>query len=360
MLIAVFPNPRQLAALRRHLAPGDYTVLTHPDVPAGPAAGDDLRDVTSTDVRALLKDPAARLLCLHELGVYFLHSEEVNGELGFPAECLRAVTKVAMADMLTAAKLDVVPKEPFDLGRPPEPTGYPFTVKPDFGFASQLVYRITGPREWTDYLETARTPSAWPLRQSYGAAYYDSVPGLLDRFVREPDLSGLDFLSVPYLWDGDGATALPVSGLKAVATANTSFAWRGFRAPSGLDEASLTTLDTALERLSRHLQLRPGVYEVEALWGPDAGFLFLEFSPRPTGGLVPDLVHNAYGVDIDDLAVRAFLGHEIAQVRRRAAGSFLGLRRAEDEPAPEGRVVTRSVRRSATRVLVDEIVEVTA
>ncbi|MEU3036780.1 hypothetical protein [Streptomyces griseoaurantiacus] len=359
MLIFLFPTARQLAAIRRRCGTTPYTVLTHPDVPSGPAEGEDLRDVTSTDVRALLHDPDARLLCLHELAVYYLHREMPPGETGFHPSCLTAVTKRAMADLLVAGGLTVTPKEPFSLraagGLDPE---FPFVAKPDFGFASQLVCRIDDAEAWARYLRTAADPAAWPLRARYGEAFYGSVPDLLDGFVMEPDLSALDFLSVPYLFDGRTATALPVSGLNSQATANTTFAWRGFRTPTGLGEEALTELDGLLTKLSTHLELRRGIYEVEALWGPADGFRFLEFSPRPTGGLVPDLVQHAYGVDIDDLAVAAFLGEPVS-VNRPRPGTFLGLRREAEDEAPRGRVAVSTVRRSATRVFVDEIIEVT-
>ncbi|WP_067497394.1 ATP-grasp domain-containing protein [Actinoplanes sp. TFC3] len=358
MLIFVFPTARQLAAIRRHCAGTSYVVLTHPDVPHGDDTGADLRDVTTTDVSDLLRDLDARILCLHELGIYFVHRELPLGEIGFPHSCLTAVTKVAMADLLQAGGMATAPKRAFRLG---EAAGldvqFPFVVKPDFGFASQLVNRIENAEQWAAYQQVAADPSAWPLRKRYADDFYADIPEVLDGFVIEPDLSPLEFLSVPYVYDGDIAVSFPTRGLRSVATANTSFAWRGFGTPAGLGTDGLAELDKLLTGLSSYLGVRPGVYEVEALWGPEDGLTFLEFSPRPTGGLVPDLVEHAYGVDIDDLAISAFVGTPVA-VTRTEAKAFAGLRRGPDDDAPAGRTVVRRERTSAGRVLVDEIIEV--
>jgi biotin carboxylase len=240
------------------------------------------------------------------------------------------LTKTGAAAVFDLAGVRRAPKAdaPLDGPLPAEP---PFVVKPDFGFGSQLVKVVRDEAQWRAYADVARTPSG--VRARYGRAYFADEPGLLDRFVAEPLLDGT-FLSVPFVWDGAAVTAFPVSGAEAASTASTDFHWERFEAPARIDPAAFAALESDLARLAGPCELRPGVFEAELLLLAGGELCFLEFSPRPTGGVVPELVWHAYGVDIDELAVRCFLGERPA-VARDAARPVLGVRSPAAAPPDE-------------------------
>jgi ATP-grasp domain len=355
----VFPTADQLTSIRVHDTGGHYLVLTHPDVPLDEEPSTGIIDVTTRDFDSRMLEKSSGLLCLNELALYFATRERLSPDrCGFAPECLAALTKIPMGRLLSAAGLPVPPRRRFRLSAPPA-VDPPFVVKPNFGFASQLVCRIDTTDQWEKYVALAADEDAWPLRARYASEFFEREPDILDHFIIEPDLSDGMFFSIPFVFDGETTVSFPVQGWHASGGPATSFAWRAFRAPASIPNEAANDTEHQLTRLAAAVALRPGVYEVELLWRSGVGALYLEFSPRPTGGLVPDLVRHSYGVDLNELAVLAFLGRPPRSTRSPGV-PHVGLRRTRDDPLPavDGRLVSTTSRRSADREVRDEILRI--
>lgn len=359
----LLPSARQAELIRAEDNDPSAVILTVADA----FVTVDGRTIVTEQVKRLLVEAEADrtpILCLNELALYVLAAVAPGVEAGIDRRLLAVVTKSAQRAFISGAGLRVSPArfltqlpDEIDVDSAADVIGQlPVVVKPDFGFASMLVRRITSPVDWRSFVEVAGRPERWPLRADYATGILGR-PELLNAFLVEPDLSGGTFLSVAFAWDGQKSTAFPVAGLQAESSALSNFAWRQFVAPAALTPQQLAELEEDLAALARVGVTRPGVYEAELLATPN-GPVYLEFSPRPTGGLVPDLVRHAYGVDIDRAAVRLFLGHgHHAAVAPARGSTFLGRRvDARSRPAPAGATLLASVNRdSAGTALRDEI-----
>lgn len=345
--VYLLPNHRQTEIVRR-LDPDGVLV----DV-AALGADDDPAPLARL-LADLAGDGGVDVLCLNELAIYLLgHCPQAR--VPFDARLLRDITKSSQSWLFEAAR---VPRPDavwftLDVQEPPRP--YPFVVKPDFGFASQLAMRVRDADDWSTFLAAAAEPTLWPLRRSYANAFLDDPDGALRAFVAEEDLSAGQFLSVPFLYDGSVAVAWIVDGGQVRRSAVTDFQWATFEAPTSLTPAQVATVEVELAALAGAAGCRPGVYEAELIH-LGTGSRYLEFSPRPTGGTVPDLVRHAYGVDIDELAVGAFLGEVPEALGTTSPHVYRALRGGWDGGAEDGwRLVSRAGRDSAGRRLVDEI-----
>lgn len=334
---------RQRRAIDNLDEPGRYVVVADTElIPARPPQSP---EPGIGEVLEILMDPEVNVLCLSELGIWAVGGLPRAGMVGFDPELLLCATKTEMRQFLDRAGVPVPPAVTVDLGAPmPAPQPPPFVIKPDFGFASQLVRRVPDELVWRDFLAVAADPHRWPARERFAQSIFGDRPRLLDRFLIEPDLSSLRFLSIPFIYDGTCARAFVVEGAAPESSAITDFAWRRFTAPTTLHADQIAPIEQDLLCIARTARCRPGVYHAEVLWGEE-GHYFLEFSPRPTGGIVPDLVHHAYGVDIDDEAIGLFRGFG-PRAPRPVRGSYVGIRATDDVGSPSD---LRGVRVSVTK-----------
>lgn len=349
----LMPTPRQSRIIHDLENPDEALVVTTDDI-----FGQQLSPRSA--IEQILSGPVqagARVLCLNELAIYVLGVLEDPGDVGFDPDLLSAVTKTEMRSFLERVGVPLTAATPFDLGvYEPEPMTMPYVVKPDFGFASQLVMRVCGPNDWEDFRAAALDRSLWPLRHEYSKTLFSAREGLLNRFLAEEDYSSAQFLSVPFVFAEDAAVAYVVEGTRTDSSPITHFAWRGFQAPTNLSNDDIGFLEAELATIARAASCRPGVYEAEILWTPREHWV-LEFSPRPTGGLVPDLVFHAYGVDIDRLAVQLFRGDLHTATSARSGAVYVGQRAHAGAEVihPGATLVHTSERHSASTLLRDEI-----
>lgn len=349
----MMPTPRQSEIIRGLETPDEALIVTTEDIFGRQVA-------PRTAIKQIMSGPlegGLQVLCLNELAVYVLGMLDYPGDVGFDPQLLSAVTKTEMRSFLEHVGVPLITATPFTLGvDEPAQTTMPYVVKPDFGFASQLVMHVRGPDEWNDFCVAASDSSLWPLRYKYSKALFSDREGLLNRFLAERDCSTAQFLSVPFVFADDVAVAYVVDGTVTESSMVTHFAWRGFQAPTSLSDLDIGLIETELTAIARGASCRPGVYAAEILWTPEEHWI-LEFSPRPTGGLVPDLVSHAYGVDIDMLAVQLFRGDLSTAPQPQSGAIYVGQRieGVEKSPYPNATLVHTSRRRSATTLLRDEI-----
>lgn len=349
----VLPSARQTRLIEELETPGEHLIVTSRDI---------FRTQTSPAAAAalLLERPIAHgaaVLCMNELAVYVLGSLEHPGDVGFMPELLSAVTKSEMWSLLRRAGVPLLESTTTVVREAqPMPRELPFVIKPEFGFASQLVMRIEHSSDWARFLIAASDSSLWPQRQQYAETLFGAREGLLDRFVIQPDKSAARFLSVPFIFDQGEASAFVTEGIRADVSAITNFAWRDFRAPTSLTDVAVTALEGELAEVAQTASCRPGVYEAELLWTPTEHWI-LEFSPRPTGGLVPDLVAQAYGLDIDRAAIELFRGDQPVIRSSTSPDRFLGKRVTGPSMSPSdgAKLVCVDERDSAGTLLRDEI-----
>lgn len=276
----------------------------------------------------------ASVLCFNELALYVVGLLPDPGDVGFDTEVLKAVTKTEMNEIVRASGGPTIESTPIRLEDLATPPRRPFIVKPDFGFASQLVMRIETATDWDRFVAAAGDSSLWPLRREYADLLFADRAEILEHFLIQPDLTAARFLSVPFVFRHGSATAYVTEGASAVKSPATSFAWRVFKAPTSLSATAVERLEHDLAAVARAAGCRDGVYEAELLWTPPQHWI-VEFSPRPTGGLVPELVECAYGVDIDRVAVQLLMGLEPDVAAMASADVFMG-RRVEGAAEPLG------------------------
>ncbi|MEV6823580.1 ATP-grasp domain-containing protein [Amycolatopsis sp. NPDC051102] len=310
--LIVFPNRAQLATVAEAAAAsGVPLTVVLPDGSA-PSEVAGVRVLTAAEVAARpAPPPGARVMCCHESGVYWVAEHRAAvGTPNFAEVCLEMLVKTKLAAVLGELGVTVVAKHKLDLVDDRAALPYPAVVKPDFGFASMLVKRVADAGGLAEYERSYRQLRERSLLAEYDrflAGYPDADPSGI---VLEPDLSGDTlFLTVPFLVRaGELAGFFPVRGLAQRRDELTDFHWCAF-GTGGVPPEAEAALDRDLRLIAKGLRLTGGVYEIEALWEERTATLHvLEFSPRVTGGLIPELVRRSTGVDVELLGLLYFLG----------------------------------------------------
>ena len=303
----------------------------------------------------------ARAMCCHERGVYWVawHRQAV-GALNFDERCLRMLTKADASRELAAAGVTVLPKRRLRPGGEVPPAGeFPLVAKPNFGFASILVKRVPDPQALERYLQDFDRLRAQSMLEVYADFAREHIGPAAYDVVCEPDLSEQDsfFLTVPFLvQDGELRRLFPILGLDTRADRLTDFSWSRFHTgptPPGAHEA----LARELELLVAGFGLSGGVYEIEALYAGGRAHV-LEFSPRVTGGLIPELVRLATGVDLHTHGLLYFLGiNEPLPPAGQPRRLGLRLRRSDEPPDTDAPVLMARERVLGGITFVDEVTE---
>jgi hypothetical protein len=358
----VFPNASQLSAATRVACHADTSLLAVTDMELTDAYPGLI--VSPVSAAAGRTAPAgARAMCCHERGVYWVAQHRAAvGTLNFHEACLRMLTKAEMAAALSAAGVGVTRKYRLADVRDPASLPYPLIAKPNFGFASTLVKRIPNVDSLRKYQEEFAELRQRSLLTEYDGFAVGCLGADLLEVVLEPDLSRLTrFLTIPFLVrDGKLTQYFPITGLSQHRSELTDFEWTGFH--TGPVRHAATAIEKVLSRLIPVLGLTGGVYEIEALYDDAEDRLFvLEFSPRVTGGSIPQLIQLAFGVDLDFLGMLNFLGVSVQPAQVHAARTLvLTIRRAESPVDSELRgrpVLNRRVRWLGGSEYVDEIRE---
>ncbi|MEU9132851.1 hypothetical protein AB0D08_32895 [Kitasatospora sp. NPDC048540] len=311
--VIVFPNAAQLENVSRTAADTGtpLTVIVPDGAPRPAAAG--VTVLSATEAAGRTAPHGARVMCCHESGVYWVAEHRAAvGSPNFAEVCLDMLVKTRLAAELGALGVTVVDKRRLDEVEDRDALSYPLIAKPDFGFASMLVKRIPDARALEEYERSYRELRERSLLTEYDdfiAAYPDADPW---NVILEPDLTrGTLFLTVPFLVrDGDLAGMFPVQGVGRRGDELTDFHWSAFHC-GDVPENAANALRRDLELIIEGLELTGGVYEIEALYDERHDTLHvLEFSPRVTGGFIPELVRRTTGVDVELLGLQHFLGIE--------------------------------------------------
>ncbi|MEU9372566.1 hypothetical protein AB0D94_02095 [Streptomyces sp. NPDC048255] len=312
--LIVFPSPTQLETVGKAAAlTGVPLTVVLPDSAGRP----DIPGVTvlsAAEVAARTAAPrGARAMCCHESGVYWMaeHRSAV-GDPNFAEVCLQMLVKTRLGAELSGLGVTVVEKRKLDQVEDRAALPYPLVVKPDFGFASMLVKRVADVRALDAYERSFRQLRERSLLTEYDAFIADYPDADPRGIVVEPDLGGSTlFLTVPFLVrDGELVGSFPIRGVGRRGDELTDFHWNAFQC-GDVSQGALAALDRDLRLLTKGLELSGGVYEIEALWDEEREVLYvLEFSPRVTGGFIPELVRRTTGVDIELLGLLYFLGVE--------------------------------------------------
>ncbi|MEV4442378.1 hypothetical protein AB0K09_25880 [Streptomyces sp. NPDC049577] len=339
--LIVFPNPAQLETVGRAAAlTGVPLTVLLPDGAACPdLPGVSVLRASEAAARAAAPE-GARVMCCHESGVYWMAEHRAAvGRPNFAEVCLRMLVKTRLGAELAGLGVTVVDKIPLAGVRDRDALPYPLVAKPDFGFASMLVKRIPDAVALADYERSYRQLRDRSLLTEYDefiATQPDADPWGV---ILEPDLTGSTlFLTVPFLVrDGELAGMFPIKGVGQRGDELTDFHWNAFHC-GDVPPGALDALDRDLRLLVKGLGLTGGVYEIEALYDERRGTLYvLEFSPRVTGGFIPELVRRTTGVDVELLGLLHFLGAEpgpdVATGPRHAEPHLLVLM-ADGDPEP--------------------------
>ncbi|SDY10681.1 acetyl-CoA carboxylase biotin carboxylase subunit family protein [Thermoactinomyces sp. DSM 45892] len=271
--------------------------------------------------------------CCHEQAVYFasLHRQFVN-HICFEPICLDMLTKSDMGRVLEEIGVPILPKKL--LKEFNELEDLPMVVKPNFGFASTLVKRITSKQELEKYMTEYIQYRHGSLVETYQEAYFhNNDPQLLEEIMFEPDISTGTFLSVPFIASPDGLIAsFPVVGSKRVQTKVSHFVWTEFHAPDHLPSEIRNRIDQVLDKLSTSFARCPSVFHAEIILDPQDGTPWvLEFSPRITGGNIPRLIYYAYGIDLDTYTLELALGMNLKPIDRYNMEDVIMISRKEGE-----------------------------
>lgn len=224
---------------------------------------------------------------------------------------------------------------------PPE-CDYPIVGKPNFGFASRFVRICHTPGEVAELRRQISEQYTSSMLGSYHSRYFrngDLAPDP-SALVFEKDLSHREFYSVSFVVSRSGEISIyPVRGIGRHKNETSDFMWREgvvTRISRDLDEM----LKTLAKRLTRVFGISFGVYGCEVLVDPILGDVsILEFESRPMGGWINDLIDVAYGIDLDQIALRLALGQSpstLVGLCREVYG------RRTEEGAPEEPVLEKA------------------
>ena len=305
------------------------------------------------------RQPSDQWCCCNELAVYFvaLHRERA-GQLAFASTCLDMLTKLEMHAALCRAGVSSLPKTP--LNQLKRPLSRPVIVKPNFGFASTLVQRIGSDVELDVYLSSYDQLRQQSIVAPYQLEYLSRYRAAeLEQILVEPDVSTGVFLSVPFVvTDGRLASSWPVVGAQHEKTADTHFRWLGFRAPAGLTEEIRSRLDATLDALARAFTCGSLICEAEIIIDPCDGTPWvLEFSPRVTGGSIPQLIYHAHGIDLERLMIALALEIDLPAPTLISRECLL-IRRHDNEQAAAalpGEVLEAHRKQLGSEAFIDEV-----
>jgi hypothetical protein len=362
--VFIFPSPQQVATIERYAAdsptPLAVVLPSRGDDRGGPVEffGED-EFVAWSSGRS-----GDRWLCCGELAVYFVAKHrDIAGELSFNPICLDMLTKLRMGEELGKAGLSVLPKQRLSTLLENGRLEFPLIVKPNFGFASALVKRIRDRAALDEYVLNcaqmwARSPIAAYQREYIGL---DGPPGP-DNIIVEPDCSHATFYSVPFHVRGGAVEGMyPGLGERYEGDELSDFQWRAFRVPDTIPESASRLLREDFAKLASYFELKDGVFEAEFLFDQRRERLYvLEFSPRITGGAIPELIQHATGVDLRDLEVALFLRRAAAVAHAQRPRSCVYLREEVEEGAAnasgfKGRLLARYEKRIGARLFHDSI-----
>lgn len=275
--------------------------------------------------------------CCNERAVYFasLHRQFINN-LNFELICLDMLTKADMGNVLGKAGVPVLLKKSLKIFD--EVEIFPIIVKPNFGFASALVKRITSQQELEKYTREYINFRNCSLIKSYQKDYfYNYDYKLLEEIMFEPDVSEGIFLSIPFIASPDGLIAsFPVVGRKKIRTSESHFVWTEFQAPDHLPSEVRERVDRILDRLCKSFACSTSVFHAEIILDPkDSTPWVLEFSPRITGGNIPRLIYYSYGIDLDTYALELALGLNINPVPNYNTRDAIIISRKDEEMVPD-------------------------
>lgn len=272
-------------------------------------------------------------LCCHEQAIYFasLHRRFVNHTC-FEPICFDMLTKADMGSVLEKIGVPILPKKL--LKECNELEDFPMIVKPNFGFSSTLVKRITSKQELEKYMAEYIQYRHGSLVEAYQKEYFHNHDSrLLEEIMFEPDVSTGTFLSVPFIASPDGLIAsFPVVGRKKVQTEVSHFVWTEFQAPDHLSSEIRNRVDQVLDTLSTSFARCLSVFHAEIIIDAQDGTPWvLEFSPRITGGNIPRLIYYAYGIDLDAYALEFVFGMNLKPIDRYNTKDVIMISRKEGE-----------------------------
>ena len=223
------------------------------------------------------------------------HAARIAAALGLPMHTPETVAavhdKALMRERLKAAGIDDTPaRNVTSLAEArafADRYGYPLIAKPVQGAGSAYVARIDGPDELEGGFERAGTVSD-----------FSSGTVLLERFLHGPQVS-VEGLSE----NGEHL----VVGVTAKFSEPEHLVEVGHVCPADLDDTTRKSITLYVSSVLDALGVRDGATHTELVLTPE-GPRIIETHVRLAGDEIPDLVREAYGVDLVECVARQALG----------------------------------------------------
>ncbi|WP_034262602.1 pyridoxal-phosphate dependent enzyme [Actinospica robiniae] len=308
--------------------------------------------VCDTDDAAALHDVVAETVAGRTVaGVtttsefYLEHSARLAARLGVPgnpvdamAACRnKALTRRVLADVGIGQPRFSAVSEPSEVDAAIAAVGLPCVVKPVGESGSHDVL-------WCPDAETAAAHAAKVLAVTRNVRGQETArTALVEEYVAGPEYSAEMFCVNGEVYCV-GVTERTLSALP-------HFVETGHLFPAALDEIKAREISEAAGQALKALGFERGAAHVE-LKTADCGPVVVEVNARPAGGMIPELVRLATGIDLMDQQVRSAAGLPVSLAATRAKRAGI---RFLTVPAPGRLLQVTGVERARAVAGVDQV-----
>lgn len=286
----------------------DAIVVTN-DNAAGLGAG--IETITEAGFDKRVEGLEFEALPCAEAALYFLWKNKRFRQVTAPRfsdKCYGLFLKEKLGKVLQNAGIPHIKKRLFRNFNPGNKLNFPCIIKPNFGFASQLVARLETLADLKKYLAAYSDAYDSNMIEKFRKLYLEDLgEDECRKLITEEDRSELTFVSIPFVVRDKKVTKFyPAQCKGTLIHGDVPDNYVVFEYPPQKETVDREAILEILNRLMTYFELSDGVFHSEFLCSAHETYL-VEFSPRITGMAISKMISLSEGVDLAALSVTLFL-----------------------------------------------------